>query len=570
MLNTRHSREFWILAITALVVLAAGIGLRDPWPADEPRFALVAKHMVESGNWLFPHRGNELYSDKPPMLMWFEAGFYSVFGNWRIAFLLPSLLASLATLWCVYDLGKRLWTPRVGLYAAWALLLAFQFVYQGKKAQIDPLVVFWMTLANYGLLRHFLLGPNLKLWMLGWFAAGLGTITKGVGALALLMILPMLWAQLRGWPHRSGTPQKGYLRPGYFAAGIIAFIAAVSVWLVPMLIAVVNSTDPAFKAYAQDILFNQTAKRYAKSWDHAQPTWYFLGVMLSIWMPTVLALLWAIPAWARRLKRRDMRYLLPLTWWALLVLFFSIPSGKRDVYIMPALPMMCLALGPLLPGIIRKVWANRLAIGFATVLSLVFLICGLGLFTGQEKLVSKLADGRDLHDDIHAFAALLTAMGSWGLAAVLWFRVRRGVIGLTWMLCGIWILYGIFAYPLLNGASSTRTLMSNAGQRIGPDAQLALVGWKEQNLLMADRPATTFGFKRVWTEQLADGAQWLQQSPQSRWILVQERAMYQCIDRDRAIMVGEANRRRYWLFQYDAWIPGCIPQSETAEGGEDG
>ena len=35
---------FWLLA-AALLVLGAGIGLRDPWPSDEPRFALVAKNL---------------------------------------------------------------------------------------------------------------------------------------------------------------------------------------------------------------------------------------------------------------------------------------------------------------------------------------------------------------------------------------------------------------------------------------------------------------------------------------------------------------------------------------------
>src|SRR5690606_24680943 len=143
-MTARDTRMFWVLA---LLVLGAGLGLRDPWPADEPRFALVAKQMVESGNWLFPHRGTELYSDKPPMLMWLQAAFYTVTGNWRVAFLLPSLLAALGTLWCVQDLAGRLWTRRVGLYAAWALLFAFQFTWQAKKAQIDPLVTFFITLA---------------------------------------------------------------------------------------------------------------------------------------------------------------------------------------------------------------------------------------------------------------------------------------------------------------------------------------------------------------------------------------------------------------------------------------
>ena len=43
------------------------------------------------------------------------------------------------------------------------------------------------------------------------------------------------------------------------------------------------------------------------------------------------------------------------------------------------------------------------------------------------------------------------------------------------------------------------------GQRIGPDAELGLVAWREQNLLMADRPAQTFGFKVDFTEQMRRG-----------------------------------------------------------------
>ena len=62
---------YWFFAI-ALLILGAGYGLRDPWPADEPRFVLVAKQMFDGGPWLFPHRGQELYADKPPLLMWLQ------------------------------------------------------------------------------------------------------------------------------------------------------------------------------------------------------------------------------------------------------------------------------------------------------------------------------------------------------------------------------------------------------------------------------------------------------------------------------------------------------------------
>ncbi|MBU6478785.1 MAG: dolichyl-phosphate-mannose--protein mannosyltransferase, partial [Xanthomonadaceae bacterium] len=49
--------QLWLLLAFALLLLGLGIGLRDPWPSDEPRFALVAREMLSSGQWLFPHRG---------------------------------------------------------------------------------------------------------------------------------------------------------------------------------------------------------------------------------------------------------------------------------------------------------------------------------------------------------------------------------------------------------------------------------------------------------------------------------------------------------------------------------
>src|SRR6185437_6467453 len=265
----QERRQFWLFLLIALVILGAGIGLRDPWPSDEPRFTLAAKQMVESGDWMFPHRGSELYADKPPMLMWAEAASFELVRWWRLAFMLPSLLAGLGTLLLVYDLGRRLWNRRTGLYAAGGLLLAFQFVYQSQRAQIDPLVMFFITAANWGLLRHLLAPPDdgaprathWPLYWLGCFCAGLGVITKGVGFLALLMLAPYAWAAWRGW--------DGVARPGRGAwwrwlLGLVAVLAAIALWLVPMLLtAHARDGNPAYAAYVHDILFKQTAKRYA-------------------------------------------------------------------------------------------------------------------------------------------------------------------------------------------------------------------------------------------------------------------------------------------------------------------
>lgn len=540
MFKTPEARERALFWFTALLVLGAGFGLRDPWPADEPRFALVARQMVESGQWLFPMRGDELYPDKPPLFMWLQAIGYAITGELRIAFLLPSLLAALGTLALVRDLGRRLWSHEAGACAAWALLFAVQFTFQARRAQIDPVLVFWVTLSMYAFMRHLLRGPDWRMWMLGWFAAGLGVISKGVGVIALLVLLPAAYAHWRQWPGIASPGRRFWLGP-------LALLLPILGWLVPMLWTVHASGDPALQAYADNILLRQTAKRYADPWHHHQPFWYFGQVMLTQWLPVVFALPWAIRPWRDALRARDARVLLPLAWVALVLLFFSLSAGKREVYILPALPMLCLALGPWLPGIVTRAGPRRIAFGIAALLAVLFTLAGASMLSGSPGFEARLAESRGLEGATDTLGALGVAIGSAGLAALLGWRLRGAIPALLVTLSALWVGFGLVGAPLLNDASSARGLMTRVGTRIGPEAELGLVAWKEQNLLMADRPAATFGFLRPPAAQLRSALAWQSQAPQRRWLLIEATALDACIDRTRAERVGVANRREWWL-----------------------
>ena len=139
--------------------------------------------------------------------------------------------------------------------------------------------------------------------------------------------------------------------------------------------------------------------------------------------------------------------LLPLTWVARVVLFFSLSAGKREVYILPALPMLCLALGPWLPAILARAWPQRLAFAMTAMLAAVTLVAGSLVVLGEPGFECKLDAARGLAGGGDALGAMLAAIGAFGVAALLWFRVRGGVAALLATLAGLWAGYGLIGYP---------------------------------------------------------------------------------------------------------------------------
>lgn len=552
MTRTRASAKrqlMWLMLLGALV-LGAGLGMRDPSPPDEPRFVLAAKHMVESGDWLIPRRGAEFYAHKPATFMWAQAVSYLTVRNWQIAFLLPSFLSALGTMWLTYDLGRRMWSPRVGIVAGLALMATVQFGLQAKRAQIDMMLVFLTTFALWGLVRHLLLGPNRRALFLGAFAAGLGTVTKGVGFLPLLVLIP--W-----WASRGRPRQPEVVRPLWLVAP--GFLLGAAVWALPVLLAVWQSTDPALHAYAQEIFFKQTGERYANAWHHIRPAWYYLQVVATLWLPGALLLPWLIPAWWRRLRRGDIRWWVLLGWSALVFLFFSASPGKREVYIFPALPAVCIAAAPLLAGLLRRRGPRLVVVAYVFALSLLAIAIALDGFGDLWGHTARLAERRDMQaDDLVWLLGGLMSLALAGFASILLWRKRPGRLAVGFSAV-LWCAYGTVLAPALDASSSARQLMQDVGTALPPGAELGLVAWKEQMLLQADREAVEFGFSRPWPEQWSDAFGWLGQSPARRWILAPEDAMPGCIDLNRSEFVGRSNRGRWWLVSSAAAGGRCRP-----------
>ena len=539
------------LVALAVLLMGAGFGLRDPWPADEPRFALIAQDMLRSGDWLIPRVGGDLYADKPPFYFWLLASAMALTGSLRLGFLLPSLLAGVGTVLLVYDLLRRARGREVALAGAFVLLVTYQFTWQARQAQIDGVLCFLTTLSLYGLLRHLLLGPAPGWFVTGWAAAGLGVITKGVGFLPLLVLLPFVVLARRGWP----APVSGV--GGLWVPGAAAMLFAIGLWFVPMMLA--TAAGGELLAYRNEILFEQTVTRYAGAWHHHEPPWHYLTHVIPVlWLPLVALTPWLWPRWRAALRDRDTFVAVLLVWVVIVVVFFSASSGKRGVYVLPAVPALAMAAAPWLPELLQARGPRRIAFSLAVAL-LALAAAGALYFAIDED-----AAGRVLRDfAIHPVLPLSVAAVAAALP-VAWLRVRDGWLAYAGALAAVLMTIGLIIYPRMDALRSGRTFVAKLEEASRGVAELGIVGFREQHLLQLRRPSVNFGHAR-WRErpvEAADAAAWLVARP-GRALLVEREAREACFRTARTVELGRANRAE-WSLVSGAPDAACVERGDRS------
>lgn len=320
-----------LATVLCVVVPRLDFHLFEP---DEGRYAQIPKEMIDRGDWLVPTLQGEPYLDKPPLFYWLIASLYSVFGpaDW-VARLAPAA-AVITCVMVVLFVGARCVGPRSAFWGAMLLSLSPGLVSMGRILVLDGLLTLWVTTAL--LCGYEAIGRDRfrrDWWLAMSLALGLGMLTKG--PIALLLTLPPLFA------HRWLTWRRAPLGRRAWAtlAGVLAVLN------LPWVVAV-SLRHPEFGSY---FLWKHNLQRFLTPFDHEQPIWFFLPVLLiglapAVWMLPLLGkfLIASTPAAVKR-RSPEMGFLLLAGLWC--VGFFSLSGSKLPTYILPAFPSLCLALG---------------------------------------------------------------------------------------------------------------------------------------------------------------------------------------------------------------------------------
>jgi 4-amino-4-deoxy-L-arabinose transferase-like glycosyltransferase len=309
-------------------------------------------------------------------------------------------------------------------------------------------------------------------------------------------------------------------------------------------------------AYRDNILFKQTGQRYAAAWHHFRwPGYYLLNVIPWAWLPLTLALGWLAPAWRNRLRRRDTRTALLLGWVALVIVFFTLSPGKRGVYMLPAAPAFVLAAAPLLPGLLRRRDVRRWGTGIVVAAGVLLAVLTVGLLLAPPGRVAGMLERNDAPPAAEVVAPL-AALALVALALAYALR-RRGGAALALFLGCTWLVVGWWVQPLINPMRSAAPFMMRVGEIAGPAGEIALVQWKEQFVLHADRPVHHFGYFREDLDQEArEAAAWLLAAP-NRVVLLPRESLTPCFDVSRCADLGQRHRKTWLVAGADAVTDVC-------------
>lgn len=299
---------------------------------EETRFALQAREMIRTGDWVVPRWSHRPLGTKPPLFTWSVAWISLAAGRvneWTAR--LPSAAAALSTVLLVYALGVRWFGRPAALWGALALSSSFLFWDSARFARSDMLLTCFATAS----LVFLIFGTEAKrgsaLWLLAAFAAsGLAVLSKGPVGFALPALAGFLYLTLR---RRWGA------FPGWsYAAAAILFLALASPWY-----AFYNRV--AGEKYFWEMLVRQNVTRYVSAFDHPNPVYFYAGYFPPNFLPWMGGMLPALAYGATRDWRHRDAAVLAFVWWAAIFLFFSLSESKRPSYILPAFPPAALLTG---------------------------------------------------------------------------------------------------------------------------------------------------------------------------------------------------------------------------------
>lgn len=435
---SENRRAFWFIALLSTLVIVPFLGETIFYSKGEPREAIVAFSMLESGNWALPISYGTDIAYKPPFFQWLIAAVSLLTGGVsEFTARFPSAVLFLVMQFVFFGFVARRKDVKTALLTSILLLSSFEVHRAAVACRVDMVQVSLIVVSLCLLFRWDEKGCRTLPW-LAVLLMGCATLTKGpVGSIFPCTCIG-IYQLLRG---RSFWKTLLSLA----GIGVLTFIPY-AIWV---MVAYADGGKPFL-----DLMIEENFGRFTGTMSYAShynPAWYNLLTLIWGWVPWTLVLLLSLfslnwktmhllpegSGWVERLKKAWTRFrnLPPLqlfTWVVILFIFifYCIPKSKRSVYLLPIYPFMALLIAEYLLALAQrgvKIFrlSAHLFASLGLLLTLTFAVVRCGLL--PESL---WGNGRHAAENI----AFVQALETTPLSIAKWFIVLLPLIaaGCTW------------------------------------------------------------------------------------------------------------------------------------------
>ena len=501
MLSLALFTTFFVLYGSTPVLGGAGLGLVG---ADEPRYAQIAHEMLQKlrqahsfradlSAFVTPYLYGRPWLEKPALYYWRAMYVFNEFGVKDWVARLPSVSFALWLVGLTY-LHMRRFRRGGHLDAALITAACVGILSFSRGASTDMQLAAPLSIGLLGWYAWY--ETKSKFWLVDiYFFTAVATLAKGPVAPFLVLVIVGAFAVLRR--------EWWIFWKSLWWPGILLYFAIVLPWFIA-----VQHQNPTF---FREFFIEHNLERYSTNrYQHHQPIWYYLIVVLLATLPwTVISLRALVDGARKSIVEWKIRHVSPekcgqsqpgnafpefLVLWALIpIVFFSLSQSKLPGYILPAIPPITILTGDYLFR------ARARGLGRWTLLGHALLVA----FATASVLLLPwfVAHGTKTVPPVHTMLAAGVSALSAGVLILLVVQ-RLGVKHLRLATCGVMVvlvmfLYGVgpfFGIPALAASKRNIDLMDRTySARPLAERIATLVPATETVAVLNVRPQTEYG-----------------------------------------------------------------------------
>jgi len=338
-MTNRTRTDSLLLAGFCAFLFFYGLGQFGLIGADEPRYAQVAREMLERHDWVTPVLGGQPWLEKPPLYYWQAMLAYRIFGVSDWAARLPSAMDATFLVLAVYFFLRRF---RRGIELDGALIAASSagIVGYARAASTDMALAAFFAMGMLGWWAWRENGNRTYLAAFYGFMA-LGTLAKGPVAPFLAIGVIILYA--------AAVRELQLVLRTLWLPGTLLFCAIALPWYFT-----VQARNPGF---FHEFIVEHNLGRFSENlYHHTEPFWYYLPVTVLALLPwttfAIAGLVQSMRAWwtgrhsiaGLQDGNGNQLGIFACCWLVVPLVFFSSSHSKLPGYILPAIPAGALLL----------------------------------------------------------------------------------------------------------------------------------------------------------------------------------------------------------------------------------